>query len=112
MNTFIANGHWDKPAGYILQKTGGTKHGSVHYRCNVNKKQLGKMFSSTPMSHTRNNLKVYIDEKHTMLIDFEDLCDIQEMVRNIMLCCHSKELENRKKNKEKGNLQKCSQPYI
>ena len=39
-----------KPAGYLLTKPpkiGGSKHGSVQYRCSVNKKQHAKMFSMT-----------------------------------------------------------------
>ena len=113
-----------KPAGYLLKKNalkGHSKYGSVSYRCNVGKKQHGKMFSinekmneegamksameyginwSNMNGHTKNmirrvpdgiywkndeknypktnnNLEVYLDENHTMLIDFEDLHHIQ-----------------------------------
>lgn len=113
-----------KPVGYLLMKPpkqGSSKFGSIQYRCNVNHKQHGKMFSmsenfnedaarkaaidygvkwSFDNRHTRNmvrrvpdgvfwkedranapltnnNVEVFIDNDHTMLIDFDDLHHVQ-----------------------------------
>lgn len=113
-----------KPAGCLLMKPpkqGSSRFGSIQYRCNVNNKQRGKMFSmsekfnedaarkaaidygvkwSFDNGHTRNmvrrvpdgifwkedranapltknNVEVFIDDEHTMLIDFDDLHHVQ-----------------------------------